>query len=248
MTYIEFHFIFILPALFFAFIFAWPSLKYFKKRAVAAILFNCLLAVFYTTPWDNYLVYKGVWNYLPERVLGRLGYVPFEEYAFFILQTILTSFIFFGLCARMTRLEEFSQKTILNLKSAPTSRALKIFIILLSFITGAGVGFLYFSPSLYLGLILSWAIPVVILQWYIGGSTLWKYRNLYFFSLLISTVYLWIVDSVAIQKEIWTISTFYTLGPKLGILPLEEALFFFLTNVLVIQGVLLHMKTDFKKK
>lgn len=58
----------------------------------AAIGLVCLLALAYTTPWDNLLVLNGVWSYAPGRVLGWLfGAVPAEEYGFFILQTVLTS-------------------------------------------------------------------------------------------------------------------------------------------------------------
>ena len=31
------------------------------------------LALAYTTPWDNYLVYKGIWSYSPGRVLSSIG-------------------------------------------------------------------------------------------------------------------------------------------------------------------------------
>lgn len=48
-----------------------------------------LIAVAYTTPWDNYLVATRVWFYNPSLVLGIiLGYVPLEEYVFFIVQTL----------------------------------------------------------------------------------------------------------------------------------------------------------------
>ena len=52
----------------------------------------CLLALAYTTPWDNLLILSGVWTYPPTRVLNVVfGVVPIEEYSFFVLQTILTS-------------------------------------------------------------------------------------------------------------------------------------------------------------
>ena len=49
-----------------------------------------IIALLYTTPWDNYLVATGVWWYDPALVTGlTLGWVPIEEYTFFILQTLL---------------------------------------------------------------------------------------------------------------------------------------------------------------
>ncbi len=59
-------------------------------------------AVLYTTPWDNYLVATRVWYYDPALVLNIiLGYVPFEEYAFFALQTVLVGLFALWLWRRM---------------------------------------------------------------------------------------------------------------------------------------------------
>ncbi len=56
----------------------------------AGILLHVVVAVVYTTPWDNYLVATGVWYYDPALVTGIvLGWVPIEEYTFFVLQPIL---------------------------------------------------------------------------------------------------------------------------------------------------------------
>ncbi|MCH1927403.1 lycopene cyclase domain-containing protein, partial [Shewanella sp. C31] len=61
-----------------------------KPPRLWAYLLMPLLALLYTTPWDNYLVWKGVWGYPEGRVLLRIGYVPLEEYLFFLLQPLLT--------------------------------------------------------------------------------------------------------------------------------------------------------------
>src|SRR5205085_4477808 len=64
------------------------------------------IAVVYTTPWDNYLVASGVWYYDPRLVLNvTLGYVPLEEYLFFILQTCLTGLVVFWLWRRFYPVE-----------------------------------------------------------------------------------------------------------------------------------------------
>ena len=58
------------------------------KAGVLAVLLHMLLALIYTTPWDNYLVANRVWWYDPALVTGiTLAWVPLEEYAFFLLQT-----------------------------------------------------------------------------------------------------------------------------------------------------------------
>ena len=55
-----------------------------------------------------------------------------------------------------------------------------------------------------------------------------------------SSVYLWVTDSIAISDGIWWISPEYTTGVELPILPnvpIEEATFFVVTNLMCVQGV-----------
>jgi lycopene cyclase domain-containing protein len=62
-----------------------------RRQHLTMLIALVTIAVVYTTPWDNYLVATRVWYYNPQLVLSvPLGYVPLEEYAFFILQTFLT--------------------------------------------------------------------------------------------------------------------------------------------------------------
>ena len=59
------------------------------SKIAIAIGIHMILALLYTTPWDNYLVATGVWFYNPRLVSGIvLGYVPIEEYTFFLLETL----------------------------------------------------------------------------------------------------------------------------------------------------------------
>ena len=61
----------------------------------------CVVATAWTTPWDNYLIYRGVWGYdaattagqIADTVLFRIWYVPIEEHAFFILETIVVALL-----------------------------------------------------------------------------------------------------------------------------------------------------------
>ena len=73
--------------------------------ALAALV---VIAVVYTTPWDNHLVASGVWKYDPALVMGiTLGWVPLEEYLFFILQPLLTGLGFLLLARRVRIAESF---------------------------------------------------------------------------------------------------------------------------------------------
>ena len=101
MTYFGVLLVFILPPLLILAVYVPRELwsKLVRRQSISramlypywVILVHVLLALIYTTPWDNYLVATGVWWYNPALVTGlTLGYVPIEEYTFFIVQTLLT--------------------------------------------------------------------------------------------------------------------------------------------------------------
>ena len=78
-----------------------PVLSSWSPYAVIAAI--CAVALIYTTPWDNYLVATRVWWYHPELVTGFvIGWVPIEEYTFFVLQPILTGLWLLFLARRLS--------------------------------------------------------------------------------------------------------------------------------------------------
>ena len=85
MTYFKFLIIFVcLPLL--VSICAKILLNKANKTEHLPIALMALVALVYTTPWDNYLIMRGVWTYSAGRIVGGLGYVPIEEYFFMVLQ------------------------------------------------------------------------------------------------------------------------------------------------------------------
>ena len=205
-------------------------------RARATLPLICLIAFLYTTPWDNYLVYKGVWDYGADRVLATIGYVPLEEYLFFLLQPVLCGLSLYQVLARW--------KKPVPAQLAPIARwiGVAIFFVLM----GLGCWFLVSGEPhfLYLGLILAWGCPVLLGMWVYAGAFIWHYRWPCFVALIIPTVYLWIADALAIRWGIWNIADRYSLNiDPLG-LPVEEATFFLMTNLLVVQGAMLFLFGD----
>src|SRR5690606_18300812 len=90
MSYLAFHAVFILPPIV---LLAWLLRRRrhrVHRRAGLFLLAVAAIAFVYTTPWDNYLVWRGVWGYGTDRVIATIGYVPVEEYLFFLLQPLLT--------------------------------------------------------------------------------------------------------------------------------------------------------------
>ena len=195
---------------------------------------HVLLAVIYTTPWDNYLVASGVWYYNPELVTGFvIGYVPVEEYIFFVVETILAGLWWWFLARRLPPPpKEFKPNKLLVYGSAG------VLVLVWSIFT-----YLFFSgsePITYLSIILFWALPAILPQLLFGADILWYYRKLVVLGILIPGTYLSLMDILALKDTTWSISPTQTTGILFfGILPLEEVVFFFVTNVLLTFGMTL---------
>ncbi len=228
MTYLQFLFLFLGIPLVIVFSFYKKSELPHKKEYRIGIGFLVFLAVSYTTPWDNYLVKTGVWIYGEGRILGTIGYVPIEEYCFFVLQTILSG-LFCFLLQKMNPLIKNAQKQNLS----------KVVAFCYSLFFIVGVVCLNFEKTRYLGLILAWAMPVILLQWFFGGNHLLTNSRIFLLSTFLPTFYLWVADGLALSWGIWSISETYTIGVSIGSLPFEEAVFFLVTNLMVSQGVIL---------
>lgn len=222
MTYLGFHLVFLLPPLLLLLLLTRP-----RPPRLWAYLLMPLIALVYTTPWDNYLVWREVWGYPEDRVLFRIGYVPFEEYLFFLLQPLLTGAL------------------LLRVAGKPSSpgpgwaRVVGGGIWLLA----AAMGVLLLALGgkfLYLGLILAYFSPVLLFQWAFGGDLLMAWGKAFVWGVTLPTLYLWVADHLAITREgIWWISESHSLGVKAWGLPLEEMVFFLFTNLAVVQGLLL---------
>ena len=227
MSYLAFLLVFIVPPLL---VLAWTQrrrLSAVHPRAGLFLGLMALIALVYTTPWDNYLIWRGVWAYGSDRVVGTVGYVPVEEYLFFLLQPLLTGL---WLCSLLP-----------TAPSMATNASRWVGALVYAAAAVAGGLLLTFEKGTYLGLILAWAAPVLALQWAYVGREIWARRRVFALAVGVPTAYLWAADAVAIHLEIWRISPAHTLGPSLGVLPLEEAVFFLVTNLLVVQGMILFL-------
>ena len=237
MTYLEFHLIFTLPVIILlALVQRRPLAGIGGWRATWALPAIAALAFVYTTPWDNYLIWRDVWSYGRDRVLGTLGYVPFEEYLFFLLQPILTGLWLYWLLARQPDVSGAQPSAAKNIRLVGTLIWLAVSVV--------GGLLLQWSWGVYLGLILAWASPILALQWWFGGAQLWSQKRLWLIATWVPTLYLWVADRIAIAQDIWHISETYTTGFKLLGLPIEEATFFWITNLLVVQGLILILQLD----
>ncbi|MGZ5957359.1 MAG: lycopene cyclase domain-containing protein [Myxococcaceae bacterium] len=99
------------------------------------------------------------------------------------------------------------------------------------------------GPTAYLAHLLVWALPVLAMQL---GLIVWRYREHTGALLravlppaLIVTAWLVAGDQLAIRAGVWHFGEGKHLGLYLGVVPIEEALFFLLTNLLVVFGLAL---------
>lgn len=90
----------------------------------------------------------------------------------------------------------------------------------------------------YAVLLLGWALPPIVLQWLAGWRWLGRHWLVWFAGILLPTVWLVLADSTALGI-VWTIAPDKATGLFVGNVPVEEVLFFILTNTLVVQSFLL---------
>jgi lycopene cyclase domain-containing protein len=232
-------------------LFAWIDARRGKKLPdklsalppAAIVAAHVGAAVSYTTPWDNYLVATRVWWYDRKLVTGLvLGYVPIEEYTFFVLQTALTG-MWLLTAARYVPSDD-----------APPQDGWRY---RLGLTLGLGAVWAWSVYNLiarrqkltYLSLTLAWALPPVMFQTAFGGDILYQHRRLVALGIIVPTLYLGISDSLAIDSGTWTINPEKTVDIHLGgRLPLEEGVFFLLTNVLISVGVTLMLSKESPKR
>ncbi|MEM9226933.1 MAG: lycopene cyclase domain-containing protein [Verrucomicrobiota bacterium] len=238
MSYLLFHFVFILPVIFAVTLLRREAKKPDIKGAVSGTVVLAAIAFTYTTPWDNYLVASGVWYYGSDRVIESaiLGYVPVEEYLFFILQPILTAGFLLWYLAKSPQITTRLKDKLERRKPAYLGCALFLGLTAIA----AGMLLSGNQQLRYLALILVWACPVLAFQWAYGGGTLYRLRRVALPAILAPTAYLCVVDMIALKLGIWVINPATSTGIHLYLLPLEEGLFFLLTNLLVVQGLLLY--------
>ncbi|TQS34399.1 hypothetical protein Golomagni_05220 [Golovinomyces magnicellulatus] len=207
---------------------------FFQRIDLYKIVFLISVAVISATPWDSYLIRNQIWTYHRQAVLGlHLFLIPIEEIFFFIIQTYNTSVLYILL-----------SKPIFHpsfLDQASTSRKIlgRFVQIVIGLCFILSVPLCRSGESTYLALILLWAMPFILLLWTLSSQFLVKLPLVNtLVPIALPTLYLWVVDTLALKRGTWIIEP----KTKLGIyvwdgLEIEEATFFLLTNILVVFGL-----------
>lgn len=191
-----------------------------------------VIAFVWTTPWDNYLIASGVWDSPADRILARILYVPVEEYAFFILMPILNG-------AVMAWLLGFQPIAANSTWRLAQRRGRAVAALLGALLFCGGLIALRDESGTYLGLILVWFTPPLLIQWMFDPAALIRGKRMVLAGTLLPSLYFGLVDSYAIRQGIWVISGTKTTGWGLPQLPIEELIFFSVTSLLLAQGMVL---------
>jgi lycopene beta-cyclase len=224
-----------------------PLTSWHPYRVIAGL---AVVALTYTTPWDNYLVASRVWWYDPALVTGIvIWYVPIEEYTFFVVQTLFTGLFTLFILRRLPEARRIGfPHSAVRFRVITTGATMAVWIasIVLLILSYRGEPWLQFR---YLGLELGWALPPIMLQLIVGADILWRHRWAIGSATGISWLYLSFADALAIQSGTWTINPELSLPIFIGgVLPIEEAIFFLVTNVLVVFGLTLVLDQESEER
>ncbi|MGE3271658.1 MAG: lycopene cyclase domain-containing protein [Chloroflexota bacterium] len=86
---------------------------------------------------------------------------------------------------------------------------------------------------------LTWALPIILGQWFLAHRIFRANLRLILMGIALPTLYLCAADALAIRVGIWSLNPELTLNVWLGGLPLEEGVFFLVTNIMVVQGIVM---------
>jgi putative membrane protein len=242
MTYLRFHLIFNLPLLILLAALTGPvPWTTEEARAFGLVL---LAVMIFTAPWDNLAAKWGIWGFPREKYSLRLGYLPVEEYAFFLLQSanvmlaVRALFRFFPDWQTGQGIV-IGKWTLVCLVASVIPWAF-VAIQLRWLRRRAG-------PSVNYAIHLAWFLPVIYAQWILAPLLFGGHAGLLALVTVAFCVYYTLADLAAVRAGTWFFDEHQITGVKLGgILPWEEITFFFLTSLLVAQSYLLLLPGDFR--
>jgi lycopene cyclase domain-containing protein len=201
-----------------------------------------VVAVGYTLPWDRWLIVHAVWSYPAGSVLGTVAQIPVEEYLFMIGQTLMIGMWSLVVVSAAGALSDSGAVSdadaVSDTGAARHTRRRALCGAAWLAAAAAGVAFAATGRGFYLGAILVWYAPPLALQAAVGADALRRARGTRL-AALAPTALLWVSDAVAIHEGAWRIGAAHTLGFAVFGLPLEEAVFYLLTNLLVVDSVIL---------
>lgn len=168
--------------------------------------------------------------------------IPVEELFFFVIQTYITSLLYILVnkpTLYVTCLFDDTDPTKSDTRYFQFRKRLGQLFFIAFTLSSYYLATLHSSKGRYLALICGWAGPVLCALWSLAYQPLLTLpRSKTWLPIILPTAYLWIVDTIALLRGTWAIES----GTKIGVqvwpgLEVEEALFFLVTNTLVVFGL-----------
>lgn len=237
MTYFRFHLVFSFPIV--LLLMMVPSGRAWTGEETVWTLVVLGLVFLFTIPWDNYAAWKGIWGFPPDKYSFKIGYLPIEEYLFFLLQSLVV--ILF-----LNHLIPWQSASSLPgagdwLRTVP-GQALPAFALALWIATGLLLRKKVTPRFHYTWHLFYWFGPVLLIQWLIGWPVLAPRLPLLLLSAAAVGTWFSAADWVAVRCGLWYFDPRQITGHKFpGGLPWEEVAFFYVTSLLVAQSYLLFL-------
>lgn len=229
------HFAYTLPVLSALILIARP---FINRSEIFKIVLITITHFAYLKLWDAFIITDDTWTFLPERVHSIIGQSTTEKYMFLLIQIVLTS-LWALICVRWTipcLCFNYNKKSYQLIQWIP--------ILLLSIVMA--VGFTMVDPgqdTFYLGCLLCWASPAVMYLWYGSGNYFVNKIISSSIATVIPTLYLcWVNQKVSVVNDLHTSAPTSLNVFVAEDLTLEEALYFFITNVIIVLAVLSYDK------
>jgi len=202
------------------------DLQRMLRIALPVLTVLVLVSTFYTAPWDKWMIDHGVFVYPPAKVAAWIGGVPVEDLLLFAVQCMFVG--------------SWSLLLVGRLPSGPmpaASRGRRIRVVVTAAVIAAVViGLAARSQhALYLSSISAWFGPLLAVQYAGGADVLLSQWRMWLVAVVPATLWLWIVEAVAVQQGIWWIDPAQSVTWRPGGLPLEDLIIFMVGNVFVAQ-------------
>jgi lycopene cyclase domain-containing protein len=167
------------------------------------------------------------------------GYVPLEEYTFFVLESLLVGLWWWALGRTPALTPGPFPEGGGGFRANKPLRAWSLGLLAVLWMVSLFVWLSGWEPGTYLAITLVWALPAIAPQLAFGADILWQHRRLLGAVVLTGAGYLSAMDALAISAGTWTIDPSQSTGVLIGNLPVEEAVFFLITVVLLSFGMTL---------
>ncbi len=237
-TYPRLHLFLMIPALLLMFVpplplsnFPDPTMKNFPY-IISVVLIAFAFA--FSAPWENFLGYMGVLHFNESAALGALGYIPYEEYFWWVDHSLLAA---------------FWVMSIMPCKPVPKSGNPHVLFRIIGVLFSLGMTYygyyLYDSngPTLYVSVTLMFIFPVFAIQFLVCGHLLRQYPREWLLGILVPSIHTILIDRYALHVGIWNISTELTTGIGAYGFILEHILAYSLTTALAVQTVIPNLRS-----